>query len=155
MWGWGRVGRQQRWAGPVLAGAPLPPLLYADDMTLLATSAAGLQAQLDLLEQYCPEIGLTVSLDKTWVILLAGEEKESKALATVRAAHLKSAGGGLEATAKFTYPGVDFHCVDPIAMRGPQLQGRRRPGGLRWHVCGPRTLRAGATGLALIKAKAS
>ena len=65
---------------------------------------------------------LTVNLHKTWAMLLASEETESKALATVRAVHLKYAGGGLEATAKFTYLGVDFHCVDPIG--GSAVAGR-------------------------------
>ena len=37
-------------------------------MAFLATSAAGLQAQLDLLEQYCAERGLPVNLDKAWVM---------------------------------------------------------------------------------------
>ena len=42
---------------PVFLGGTgaVPPLLYADDMTLLATSAAGLQRQLDVLQQYWPD----------------------------------------------------------------------------------------------------
>jgi hypothetical protein len=43
---------------PVLAGELLPLLLYADDMALLATSAAGLLRQLQFLEEYCVERGL-------------------------------------------------------------------------------------------------
>ena len=39
-------------------------MLYADDMALLATMAAG------LLEAYCAEQGLTVNLGKTKVMLL-------------------------------------------------------------------------------------
>ena len=50
---------------PDLAGQPMPPLLYADDMALLSTTAAGLQRQLRLLELYCAEQGLTVNLGKT------------------------------------------------------------------------------------------
>ena len=46
-------------------GRPVPALWYADDCVLLATSAAGLQAQLRLLESYCQEWGLTVNLTKT------------------------------------------------------------------------------------------
>ena len=43
------------------------PLMYADDMALLATSAAGVQAQLRLLEAYCAERGLTENMVKTKV----------------------------------------------------------------------------------------
>ena len=37
----------------LVEGCPTPPVLYADDMALLATSARGLQAQLLELEAYC------------------------------------------------------------------------------------------------------
>ncbi len=42
---------------PILGSETMPPLLYADDMALLATSAEGLQAQLGLLQQYCERWG--------------------------------------------------------------------------------------------------
>ena len=35
---------------PTLAGVQTPALFYADDLALVSTSTAGLQAQLDLLE---------------------------------------------------------------------------------------------------------
>ena len=57
---------------------------------------------------------MRVNLDKAWVMLLVGEESESKTLATVKAARLTDAGGSLVATAQFTYPGVDLHCVDRL-----------------------------------------
>ena len=37
---------------PVVGGQLLPPILFADDTALLATLAAGLQRQLDLMERY-------------------------------------------------------------------------------------------------------
>eukprot|EP00887_Chlorella_sp_A99_P005061 scaffold36.g5061.t1 len=43
---------------------PLPLLLYADDLALLSTSAAGLQAQLAVLEGFCERRGLRVNLVK-------------------------------------------------------------------------------------------
>ena len=47
---------------PVLGSwGAAPPLLYADDMALLATSAAGLQRQLNHLQQYRQQWGLTVN----------------------------------------------------------------------------------------------
>ena len=99
---------------PVLAGRVLPPLLYADDMALLATSAAGLQAQLRLLETYCAERGLTVNLVKTKVMLFAGADSEAEALQRVERARLTYGGGRLAAVPEFKYLGVVFHCCRPI-----------------------------------------
>jgi hypothetical protein len=99
---------------PLLAQRLLPPLLYADDMALLATSAAGLQQQLRLLEQFCAERGLTVNLDKTKVMLLAGADNEGHALQRVAAARLTYAGGRLKGTTEFKYLGVVFHCTKPL-----------------------------------------
>ena len=57
------------------SGSPTPPILNVDDMVLLATSAAGLQQQqLDPLERYCQQWGLTlaVKLVKTKFMRLSG-----------------------------------------------------------------------------------
>lgn len=99
---------------PQLAGRVLPPLLYADDMALLATTARGLQAQLRLLEAYCAERGLTVNLVKTKVMLLAGADSEEEALQRARSARLTFGGGSLEAVPEFKYLGVVFHCCRPL-----------------------------------------
>ncbi|KAI3435037.1 hypothetical protein D9Q98_003089 [Chlorella vulgaris] len=99
---------------PVLAGELLPPLLYADDMALLATSAAGLQRQLQLLEEYCAERGLAVNLRKTKVMLLSGAETTEAASKLVRRARLLYAGQRLEGTDSFKYLGVLFHSTQPI-----------------------------------------
>lgn len=48
-------------------------LLYADDLVLLTTGAAGLQVQLVVLETFCQRLGLTLNLVKTKVMLLAEE----------------------------------------------------------------------------------
>ncbi|KAI3434647.1 hypothetical protein D9Q98_002712 [Chlorella vulgaris] len=99
---------------PVLAGELLPPLLYADDMALLATSAAGLQRQLQLLEEYCAERGLAVNLRKTKVMLLSGAETTEAASQLVRRARLLYAGQRLEGTDSFKYLGALFHSTQPI-----------------------------------------
>ena len=99
---------------PLLAGQAVPPLLYADDMALLATSAAGLQRQLDLLQRYCAERGLTVNLKKTKAMLLAGADSEEAAMAQVQRAGLTYAGQRLEGTTQFKYLGVVFHCTQPL-----------------------------------------
>ena len=99
---------------PQLAGQPMPPLLYADDMALLATSAAGLQQQLLLLEQYCEERGLTVNMEKTKAMLLVGADDEASALAQVQRARLTYAGERVKGTTQFKYLGVVFHATQPL-----------------------------------------
>ena len=44
---------------------PVPPILYADDLTLIATSLAGLQRQLDRLASVAASFGLTINVAKT------------------------------------------------------------------------------------------
>ena len=56
----------------------MPPLLYADDMALLATPAAGLQRQLGLLQAYCQRWG--VGRSNTKVQLLSDERTQQAAL---------------------------------------------------------------------------
>jgi hypothetical protein len=111
------LGATQRGAAldlPLLVGSVVPPLLYADDMALLATIAAGLQQQLRLLEQYSAERGLTVNLTKTEVMVLAGADSEEGALRTVRRAQLTYGGKRLEGTTQFKYLGVVLHCTQPL-----------------------------------------
>ena len=55
---------------PKLAGRTVPTLLFADDMLLMATSVAGLQAQLHYLQTYCDAKKLTVNIAKTQVMIL-------------------------------------------------------------------------------------
>ena len=90
---------------PVLLGSssPVPPVLYADDMVLLATSAAGLQRQLDVLQQYCQRWGLTVNLVKTKLMLLSGARTQQSAQQTAEAAGLRFAGQPPAAVASLAY----------------------------------------------------
>ena len=57
---------------PSIRGKLIPPLLYADDLIILSNSAAGLQAQLDYLQHYAAEWGLTVNLVKTEMVIFNG-----------------------------------------------------------------------------------
>ena len=52
-----------------LRGVLVPLLLYADDLILLSTSAAGLPKQLDALASFCDQHQLTVSLSKTKAVV--------------------------------------------------------------------------------------
>jgi hypothetical protein len=70
-------------------------------MTLLATSAAGLQAQLELMQQYCQQWGLTVIIAKTKVERVSSggsSATEKAALQTAERAGLAFAGQLLQAS---------------------------------------------------------
>ena len=109
---------------PQLAGQPVPPLLYADDMALLATTANGLQQQLRLLEQYCAERGLAVNVVKTKVMLLAGAADEQTAMQHVRRARHTFDGAPVAGVAAFKYLGLVFHCTQPVGEAA--AEGRAR-----------------------------
>ncbi|GAA5949593.1 hypothetical protein JCM10213_002611 [Rhodosporidiobolus nylandii] len=54
---------------PLLAGKPVSHLLMADDVALLAKSREELQRLIDLLSLYCRDSLLTISLEKTHIVL--------------------------------------------------------------------------------------
>ena len=54
---------------PTLAGLAVALLLYADDLTLLSTTPAGLQSQLDALHSFCLSSQLDVNLAKTEIVV--------------------------------------------------------------------------------------
>ena len=93
----------------------MPPLLYADDMVLLATSAEGLQRQLDLLQQFCQQWGLTVNTVKTKLMLLSGQRTQQAAKQTAEAAGLSFGGQQLESFTSFKYLGTTFHASTCLA----------------------------------------
>ncbi|KAI3436401.1 hypothetical protein D9Q98_005818 [Chlorella vulgaris] len=74
------------------SGGMVPPLLYADDTTLLATTADGLQRQLDLLQRNCEQWGLTVNAAKTKLVLLSGQRTQQAAVDIAQLAALSLAG---------------------------------------------------------------
>ena len=47
----------------------MPLLLYADDLILMSTIAAGIQTQLDARASFCDQRQLTVNLSKTKVVV--------------------------------------------------------------------------------------
>lgn len=61
---------------PLLGLDSMPPLLYADDLVLLSTTAAGLQRQLNLLRNYAGKWGLTVNLLKTVAVVFRDKEEK-------------------------------------------------------------------------------
>ncbi len=84
---------------PSLSGVPIPLLLYADDLIILSTTAAGLQRQLDALQQFCRQTQLTVNLAKTKVVTLGSK-------ATCQAFMFN--GNEVERVESYKYLGLNF-----------------------------------------------
>ena len=53
---------------PALSGILIPLLLYANDLSIMSTTAAGLQRQLDAVQLFCHHRQLSVNLAKTKVV---------------------------------------------------------------------------------------
>jgi reverse transcriptase-like protein len=113
---------------PLLSGRTIPPLLFADDMLLVATSAAGLQAQLRCLQEYCDAKKLTVNAAKTQVLILRPGGGGGSRLAAGES--FTYAGKPLQAVASTKYLGLTLSqlskqrgfagCADVLARAGRQ-----------------------------------
>ena len=107
---------------PSLAGVTLLALLYADDLAMVSTSMAGLQAQLEDLLPYADRWGLTVNVDKTKAVIYRA----------VRAPvcsnpSLMYDGKSIEFVDSFKYLGIDLHCTKPFAEAGlPRKESGQR-----------------------------
>ena len=112
---------------PLLAGHTVPTLLFADDMFLVASTAAGLQAQLHCLQAYCDAKKLTVNAAKTQVIILRPGGRTSRLAAGESFTY---AGERLEAVSSVKYLGLTLSqlskargfasCTDALATAGRQ-----------------------------------
>ncbi|EFN51317.1 hypothetical protein CHLNCDRAFT_141059 [Chlorella variabilis] len=92
------------------SGECVPPLFYADDQALLATTPAGLRFQLGYLESYCAAWGLTVNTKKTQVVVYT----TGRAAATEE--RFRYGGNEVETVPTFRYLGVHLHCRQAFAL---------------------------------------
>ena len=87
--------------------SPVPPLLYADDLSLSSTSVSGLQLQLDRLAAFSAKYGLTINADKTKLMAF------HVTAPTLREMQITSpvllAGQALEWVEEFRYLGLVVH----------------------------------------------
>ena len=109
---------------PFLGTLLVVVLLYADDVALVATSAAGLQAQLDVLAAYCERSAILVNTVKTKVLLMAGARTAAAAVAKAEAAGLTFAGTRLEVVSSFRYLGITFTAGQPLAAAAAPARTR-------------------------------
>ena len=95
---------------PKLQGVATPALLYADDLALVSTSAAGLQAQLDALAVYSVRWRLAVNVAKTKATVFC------RARAVGASPQLVYQGAQVEVVASFRYLGVELHATSPFTF---------------------------------------
>ena len=86
---------------PTLLARIVAILLFADDIALLSYSPKGLQKQLDILQAFCKDHGLTVNVSKTQVVVF--ERKRSKSPV------FTYNGDSIEQVESFKYLGICFH----------------------------------------------
>ena len=60
---------------PSLSGVLIPLLLYANDLTIMSTTPAGLQRLLNALQLFCEQRQLSVNLAKTKVVTFGSRAK--------------------------------------------------------------------------------
>jgi hypothetical protein len=80
-------------------------LLYADDIVLLGYSAAELQSLLNLLDEFCTQVGLRVNRNKTQVVIF----RSGEALPAGTSSTFTYAGGKLEVVDEYRYLGFVMH----------------------------------------------
>ena len=91
---------------PSLSGVLIPLLLYADDLIIMSTTAAGLQRPLDALQQFCHQRQLSVNLAKTKVVTFGSK-------AACQAFIFNS--NEVERVETYKYLGFEFHATKNLA----------------------------------------
>ena len=94
--------REEGGDGCPLADAVIRILLYADDVVLISSSAAGLQRHLDILHSFCVTWGLTVNLQKTKIMVFNTNRQ------TLQTLHFLYDSQPVEIVTSYTYLGVLF-----------------------------------------------
>ena len=105
--------KQHSLDAPILDGLRLLALLYADDLALVSTSLAGLQAQLDVLHEYARRWGLSVNVDKTKAVIFRAARTP-----VCSNPSLLYDGKSIDFVESFKYLGVDLHCTQAFASAG-------------------------------------
>jgi hypothetical protein len=95
------------------SSGPVPPLLYADDMTLLATSAAGLQASAGAVATVLPTVGPDSHHRQNQGLRLSSSggssDTEKAALQAAEQPGLAFAGQRLAVVTQFKHLSILFH----------------------------------------------
>ena len=108
---------------PQLGAGPAPPLFYADDLALMATTADGLQRQINCLGEYAAQWQLTVNIKKTKVVVFLPPRKRNMAMEV----NFAYKGERLAVVDSFRYLGIELHAAQPFGAAAGTLaaSGRR------------------------------
>ena len=87
---------------PSLSRGLIPLLLYADDLTIMSTTPAGLQRLLNALQLFCEQPQLSVNLAKTKVVTFGSRAKCQA---------FTSNGNKVERVQSYKYLGFEFHAT--------------------------------------------
>ena len=107
------IGQQWRGQVPELEGIPLPLLLYADDLVLIASDPHTLQQQLDALVAFCADWDMSVNLVKTKIVVFSQRATQQHSW------HLNQQ--PIEQVDSYKYLGVVFHQRHGLLQAGQQL----------------------------------
>ena len=89
---------------PSLSGVLIPLLLYADDLIIMSTTTAGVQRQLDVLQQFCHQRQLSVNLAKSGYVWIKS---------CMQAFIFNS--NEVERVESYKYIGFEFHATKSLA----------------------------------------
>jgi hypothetical protein len=89
-----------------LAGVPVPCLLFADDLVMLSSTRAGLQAMLGTLERFSRRTGLTVNRGKTKVVVFGAQLQKARQ----EGAFYIDGDGAIGTVGSYRYLGVEVFC---------------------------------------------
>ena len=98
---------------PKLLDTLIPILFFADDIALFSTSPQGLQAQLDIMETFCHEHGLTVNVAKTKILVFETQRTPCPSFLFE--------GQPIDRVDEFKYLGICFHGTQGLTCAIEQL----------------------------------
>jgi hypothetical protein len=98
--------------GAAMAGLLVRCLFYADDIALMATSAAGLQRLLDALHAFCVANGMVVNQSKSQVVVFNSGRP-------ARRQRFRCGGLDLDVVCKYLYLGLGFEDASEGATKRP------------------------------------
>jgi hypothetical protein len=86
---------------PTLTGIVINLLLYADDIVIMARSPHDLENQLRILKDFCSNMGMTINIDKTKVMIIKSNKISYDTFVYDK--------NNLEEVTSYKYLGIDIH----------------------------------------------
>ena len=99
-------------AGPILDGLPVPDILYADDVALIAQSAAEAQTLMDVLDVFCRIFDMEVNMGPRKTCAVVFRRAQAKVPSGFR---LLFRGVEVSVQNEYTYLGVRVHATKGLA----------------------------------------